>query len=113
MTAEPTTERAKRAENARLRKEAEDQALAAIQHTIRPHHTEGYTRTIALTHGFSWNNSYQVVKPAVTDGLLPGETPDELAARLRADCLDELIEATSAFKDFLKRASTQSVRSYE
>lgn len=69
----------------------------------QPKHTDNYTRTIALTHGFEWNRSYQVVKPAVTDGLLPGETPDELAARLRQDCLDELIEATSAFKDFLRR----------
>ena len=68
--------------------------------------TDGYTLSISISHAFEWNRYFQVVKPTVTDGLLPNETPDELAARLRADCLAEITESANAFKDYLKRSST-------
>lgn len=81
--------------------------------TVNPTHTASYTRSMSMSHAFEWNRNFQVVKPWVSDGLLPGETPDELAARLRADCLDELVEASAAFKDFLKRSNASTIdRSY-
>lgn len=91
---------------AQVHKKEIDDALLLAGDINGTNRTDGYTLSISISHAFEWNRYFQVVKPTVTDGLLPNETPDELAARLRADCLAEINESVNAFKDYLKRSTT-------